>query len=271
MTIHDVAFCAVPGENRTKGLIPFLLYRISAARARRIVTVSGCSKNDIVRHLHIPDSKIDVVPNACDQMFRPGNRSAAQVTVNARFGIRNRFVLAVPGTLSPRKGIFQLLDAFALLPDPLRQQYQLVVVAKKTEPSHTDFMAQAAARSIAANVTVTGYISRDELLAMYHATDLFVYPSQYEGFGLPPLEAMACGTPVVASNTSSVPEVVADAGLLVNPLDAAAISAAMAAVLSNERLRADLRQKGLQRAAQFSWDKAAAALLDIFRSVAHSK
>lgn len=265
LMIPDVAFCALHTGSKPAVSMPLLLYRLSARKARRVVTISDCSKCDIMRYLSVPESKIDVLPLACDQIFQPTDRNAAKVTVRERFGIYKKLILAVPGTLIRRKGTYQLLEAFALLPASIRCQYQLLVVAKKDGPAYTDFLARAASQSIASDVTVTGYVAREDLPSLYSAADLFVYPSQYEGFGLPPLEAMSCGTPVIASNTSSVPEVVSDAGLLVDPLNVPEITSAMCRVLTEENLSEVLRLKGLKRAAAFSWDRSASALLDIFR------
>ncbi len=269
LMIPDVALCSTDELNRQNRFNKFF-YQLSARSAKRVVTISECSRNDIVQHLSVSPSKIDIVPLACDEIFKPSDRIAAQAAVRACLGTSRRLILAVPGTLTPRKGMLQLLDAFARLPDQIRLQYQLAIVAKK-DAAYPDFMAQIEKRQLAADVIVTGYIAHAEMPTIYNSADLLVYPSQYEGFGLPPLEAMACGTPVIASNTSSVPEVVADAGILVNPLRVDQISAAMFRVLSEKDLQDELRQKGLKRATAFSWDKSAAALLQVLKSVSRRK
>jgi glycosyltransferase involved in cell wall biosynthesis len=269
LMIPDMACCVIPSGSRASDLMSKMLYRLSARKADRVVTISEWSRRDIRLLLGIPEERVDIVPLACDEIFRPRDRAASQRETSARFGLRGKYILAVPGTLIPRKGTIQLLDAFARLPETLRREHQLLVVAKQHPSAHAEFLAQAAARGLPpGDVVVTGYVSHAELPPIYAGAELLAYPSQYEGFGLPPLEAMACGTPVIAANTTSVPEVVGAGGILIDPLDADALSSAMARVLSEMPLRDELRERGMRRAADFSWDRSAARLLESLRQTA---
>jgi glycosyltransferase involved in cell wall biosynthesis len=193
------------------------------------------------------------------------DRGEARVQVGKRYGLRERYVLAV-GLLQPRKNLARLLEAFELIV-PGHPDLQLVVVGARgwgNEPLHERLQTP----QLCERVALCGSVPPEDLRALYSAAEMLVYPSLYEGFGLPPLEAMSCGTPVVASKATAVPEVVGDAGLLVDPLDPQDIAAAMGRILEDTPLAADLAQRGLARAGLFSWRATARRYLEVFHEVA---
>jgi glycosyltransferase involved in cell wall biosynthesis len=201
-------------------------------------------------------------------MFRPLHDEAQLAEVRARYGTGERFVLFV-GALKPTKNLGTVIAAYVRLRRADTTRHRLVLVGGTTAWLREDIFAAARASRYGDDIVFTGYVPDDDLVALYNAADLFVSPSLFEGFGLPPLEAMACGTPVVTSNTTSLPEVVGDAALMVDPLDVEALAGAMNAVLADEALRARLSQWGLARAAAFSWESTARTVLGVYRSIAH--
>jgi glycosyltransferase involved in cell wall biosynthesis len=226
----------------------------SVRRARRVIAISASTKRDILRVLDVSGDKVDVVPCGVDEDFRPLESRSQLDALRTRWHLPPRMLLFV-GTLEPRKNLTTLLRSYALL----KQRFDpppLVLGGPKGWRCQEIF-SLAEELGLENEVLFPGFIPREELPLWYNAASLFIYPSLYEGFGLPPLEAMACGIPVVASNTSALPEVVSDAGLLVEPIDAEGMAQAMQRVLSDGDLRDTLREKGLQRAKSFSWPRAA--------------
>ena len=173
------------------------------------------------------------------------------------------FILAV-GVLQPRKNLARLVEAFAAVARSI--PHQLVLVGKEGW-AHDELQATIARAGLGSRIVFTGYVPDADLPGFYNAADVFVYPSLYEGFGLPPLEAMQCGTPVIAGDTSSLPEVVGDAGILVDPRDTGKIAAALADLLRDERERARLRELGFERAKRFSWEETARQTVEVYRDV----
>jgi glycosyltransferase involved in cell wall biosynthesis len=184
----------------------------------------------------------------------------------ARYGTGERFVLFV-GALKPTKNLSTVIEAYVRLRRADATRHRLVLVGGTTAWLKEDITAAARASGYGDEIVFTGYVPDDDLVALYNAADIFVSPSLFEGFGLPPLEAMACGTPVVTSNTTSLPEVVGDAALMVNPLDAEELAGAMSAVLGDDALRAHLATRGLERAAAFSWEATARIVLEVYNDV----
>ena len=177
-----------------------------------------------------------------------------------RYGTGERFILCV-GNLQPRKNLHTLIDAYVRLRRADATRHKLVLVGKKAW-LYDDIFAAARASGYAEEIVFTGYVPDDDLVALYNAADLFVYPSIFEGFGLPPLEAMACGTPVIASNTSSLPEVLGDAALIVDPLDLERLACTMLTVLQDTELCAGLSVRGRKRTDAFSWQATARAIVE---------
>lgn len=237
-------------------------FRLAARTCERIVTVSDHSKQDICRILGVPDEHVVVAPLASNLDSTP----AAPIDLRSSLGITKPFVLYV-GAIHPRKNLARLILAFAQLKRVCQSDHQLVIAgARRWQPQEA--LAAQAAAEISEHLLFTGPVSEDVLVSLFRQCDLFVYPSIYEGFGLPVLEAMSLGAPVVTSNTSSLPEVAGDAALLVDPTQVEAITDAMKRVLTDPALAAGLRSRGLARAAGFSWSRHAAILLETLEAAA---
>lgn len=260
ITIHDLSFQLYPENFRPLNRLYLQTFtRQSVRRARRVIAVSDSTKRDLVRTYDLAPAKIDVIHHGRDASFRP--LPADQVAAfRAREDLPERFCLFV-GTLEPRKNIVCLVEAYAQLP---ADSPPLILVGGKGW-LYDEIFGRVEALGLGNRVRFAGYVAADDLPWWYNAAELFVYPSLYEGFGLPPLEAMACGTPVIASTASSLPEVVGYAGLLVDPADAGALAEAMAQVLADPELRGRMREAGLARARAFSWPETARKTADTYR------
>ena len=228
--------------------------------ADQVIADSEHTRRDLIRLLGIPAERIEVVYLGVDEAFCPLEDSAALEAVRQKYGLPPAIILYV-GTIEPRKGLDTLIAAYAALATEM--PHHLVIAGKRgwyTEP----LFRQVEALGLGQRVHFTDYVADEDLLGLYNLANLFVYPSRYEGFGLPPLEAMACGVPVVCSNAASLPEVVGDAALLVPPDDVKALAAAMRRALNNEALRAEMRAKGLERARGFTWEETARRTAEIY-------
>jgi glycosyltransferase involved in cell wall biosynthesis len=260
VTVHDLSFLFYPEGFRTLNRLYLRLFaRLSARQARRVIAVSESTKRDVIEQYGIAPEKVDVVYNGVDPAFRP--LPADQVSAfRTDRGLPDRFILFV-GTLEPRKNIARLLQAYARLPGA-RPPFMLV---GGKGWFYDEVFSLVERLELGAEVHFAGYVPADDLPCWYNAADLFVYPSLYEGFGLPPLEAMACGTPVVTSTASSLPEVVGPAALLVDPTDTEALAVAMERGLTDAGLRAQMKAQGLARAADFSWSETARRTKESYR------
>jgi glycosyltransferase involved in cell wall biosynthesis len=260
ITIHDLSFLFYPQGFRVLNRLYLKLFtRVSVQRARRIIAVSESTKRDLVQQYGISPAKIDVVYNGVDSGFRP--LPAAEVAAfKAARGLPDRFILFV-GTLEPRKNVIRLIESYARLP---KARPPLMLVGGKGW-LYDEMFARVEALDLADEIHIVGYVPAEDLCLWYNAADLFVYPSVYEGFGLPPLEAMACGTPVITSTTSSLPEVMGRAGLLVDPTDTEALTSAMEQVLTSVEVRERMQAAGLARAQGFSWRETARRTVASYR------
>jgi glycosyltransferase involved in cell wall biosynthesis len=260
ITVHDLSFLFYPQGFRVLNRTYLqLLTRLSARRARRIIAVSDSTKRDLVQHYGLLPAKVDVVHNGVDASFRP--LPADQVAAfRTRAGLPDRFILFV-GTLEPRKNVAGLIEAYARLPE---ERPPLMLVGGKGW-LYDEIFARVEALDLSDEVRFVGYVPAEDLPWWYNAAELFVYPSLYEGFGLPPLEAMACGTAVISSTASSLPEVVGEAGLLVDPAEPAALAMAMGQVLKDTDLQGTMRAAGLARAQGFSWQETARRTVESYR------
>ena len=266
ITIHDLAFLLYP-QTLTKGSARYYGQIDEAVRhTDHIIAVSESTRRDIVRLLGVPESMITVVYEAPRRFFHRLPDVDLRPRLQRRFGLHRDFVLFV-GTIEPRKNVPTLLSAFQQLLDHYHPELDLVLAGA---PGWlTDEVRGLVGRmGLEGHVFFLGRVSDEELVWLYNSARMFVWPSLYEGFGLPPLEAMACGTPVIVSNVSSLPEIVGDAGLLVDPTNVDELTVAMWRLLSDEVLRQELIAKGYKRAACFSWERAARETLDLYRRVA---
>jgi glycosyltransferase involved in cell wall biosynthesis len=269
VSVHDVSFLEHP-EYFTRGRARQLQWTVrrTVNRAAKILTGTEFSRRSILRvYGDLDEAKVVAVPNAAASEFRPISREAATAAVRERFAIGAPFLLSV-GDLQPRKNQIGLIRAFSRLVAAYPQlKHNLVLAGKPTW--FADRVREAARDSgVAGRIQFFGFVSDDDLLQLYNACDVMVFPSFYEGFGLPALEAMACGRAVACSNTTALPEVVDSAAILFDPYRIDEIARALADLLLDNELRARMERLGLQRAAHFSWQKTAEKTLEVFREVA---
>ncbi len=253
LTVHDVSFLREPRWFRSDRAVYYRsMIRRSASRATRILADSEATGRDLQELVQIDSSKIDIAPLGVDARFQPA--SAADITrVREIYDLPETFFLYV-GTLEPRKNLPRLIEAFDRI--ATKCEHDLVIAGRDGWKFAGIYDAAANARH-STRIHFIGFVDDFSLPALLSAASVFVWPSLWEGFGLPPLEAMACGTPVVTSNTSSLPEVVGDAALSVEPEDIESISEAMRSLADDAELCASLSQRGLERASKFTWKRTA--------------
>lgn len=265
LTIHDLSFVRSP-ETAPPRLVAYLNQVVprSVQRADHVLAVSEATRQDVLALYDTPPEKVTVIHNGVDERFHQVDEAESLKNIRTRIGVGDApFILAV-GSVHPRKNYARLVEAFHRLNRP---GLRLVVVGDKGNPTAPVY-ERIATLGLAHRVTFTGFVGDDDLPALYSAASVLAFPSIYEGFGLPALEAMACGAPVVTSNTSSLPEIVGDAGLLVDPLDMDALADALARALDDEALRTELIKKGHHRAQQFTWEGAARQLRSVYAALA---
>ena len=262
MTVHDLLPLQHPELFPRTTLVHTRLSLSFARRATRLVTNSEHTRVEVMERLGLPADRVVATPFGIDPRFRP--IEVDWDWLRDRFGVERSYVLAV-GTLEPRKNLPAILRAFALAAERA-PDYDLVIVGGAGWGSSGS--VKEAARSLSRQPIVTGFVTDDELVRLYAAASCFVFPSLAEGFGFPPLEAMACGTPVVASGRPALPEVLGDAALLVDPTDTEAIADAVLSVLGSDELAAELRRRGLERSARFTWERCAELTAAVYREVA---
>jgi glycosyltransferase involved in cell wall biosynthesis len=266
VTIHDLAFMVDSTTFRRRSPTYLrVMVSLAARRASRIITVSEWTRQDVIRLLGVNPDKVVAIHNAAETEYQPITDRNAIEAFKSRHGLPSAFILYL-GTIEPRKNLIRLVDAYVELRRRGNTNVPLIL-AGGMGPLHEGIRAHAMATGLEPDhIRFTGFVPEEEKPLWYNAAQLFVYPSQYEGFGIPPLEALSCGTPVVTSNGSSLPEVVGEAAMLVDPMDSSAIADGMQRVLEDEALRESLIAAGLVRARQFTWRAAAEQTLDIYRS-----
>jgi glycosyltransferase involved in cell wall biosynthesis len=265
-TLHDLIPLILPELHLplNRWFLRLMLPRFLQAAAA-VIAVSESTRRDAERLLGVPAEKITVIPEGVEPHFRPVPDAGRLAEVRARYGLPERFILIV-STIEPRKNHTLLLEAYGRV----REQHPEVglVIAGKPGWLYQAFFQRLEASGLRDRVILTGHVREGDLPALLTLAAVFAFPSLYEGMGLPPLEAMACGAPVAASNSSSLPEAVGDAGLLLPPDDPRAWAEALARLLSDEALRAELRARGRARAARFTWEAAAQATLAVYSQAA---
>jgi glycosyltransferase involved in cell wall biosynthesis len=266
--IHDLLCLVLPEYKKNKlretGYKCFA--ELCARRAKAIISVSACSRADIVHLLKITEEKIRLIPPSVSEIFfkAPGNE--ALDNIKRRFKIRAHYILYV-GNFKPHKNISRLLRAYALLETDVKNEHQLLLCGK--EDSHTPNIShQIRSLGLVEHVILTGAVAEADLPALYHGSDLFIFPSLYEGFGLPVIESMAAKTAVICSAAASLPEVAKDGALLVDPQNTTAIAAAINRLLTDSSLRKSLIEKGLKQAHKFKPDISGAMLFELLEQTA---
>ena len=266
VTVTDLSFMIFPqaflGAQR---FYQRLFTRLSVRRASRVVAISVSTAQDLTRFFAAPADRISVIYPGVDAVYRPIREQAGMAGFRRLHGLPERFILFV-GTLEPRKNLLTLLAAYTEFRRRTASQYKLVLGGGKGW-LYQSLFAAVEQLGLQDDVILPGFIPEDELPLWYNAAEVFVYPSLYEGFGLPPLEAMACGTPVIVSNASSLPEVVGDAGVLVDPHNVDEWVAALCRLCDDPDGRAELSSRGLERAREFSWTRMAQETVRVYRHV----
>ena len=269
LTVHDLSFLRVP-ECFTGALRRYLEQVVprSVRRADQVIADSESTKRDLVELLGTPAGKVTVIYSGVEPRFRPIADQSTLEAVRRRYNLPERFILSV-GTLQPRKNFITLIEAFSRLKLEdggwrLEDGGLKLVIVGGRGWLYEEIFSRVEALGLQGEVLFPGFVADEHLPVLYNLAEVFALPSLYEGFGLPPLEAMACGTPVVTSNASSLPEVVGDAGLMVEPMDVEGLAAAIGCVLEDGDLRREMVHRGLARAREFTWGRAARQLLEVY-------
>jgi glycosyltransferase involved in cell wall biosynthesis len=276
VTMHDCVHLLFPHEDSSKfrNYRHYLQTKRVVETAKHVLAVSRSTKEDLINIFELPESKISVVHNALDERFAFSHTTEERKHVLERYQLKEPFVL-YSGKIRPHKNLHRLIEAFAVLKSELMEDERyktLKLIIIGDELSKHQYLRLTVIRSGAQqDVRVFGFVPYPILRVFYQSAALFAFPSLYEGFGLPPLEAMANRTPVVASNTSSLPEVLGDAGILVNPENVFDIARGMKLILSDDVLRQKLVQKGIEQVAKFSWKLAAQNVLNTYDLVASGR
>jgi glycosyltransferase involved in cell wall biosynthesis len=271
VTIHDCIHLRFPQylPNRGAYFYARTMMTLAARRARRVLTVSEASKEDILRFLKVPASRVEVIYNGLDERLAAPPSAADIARVRERYLLNSPFILYT-GNIKPHKNVDRLIAAYALLRQRGVSDVKLLIIGDDIS-KYPNLRRLVHRFHLHPHVRFFGFVPDLTLAVLYRLASVFVFPSLYEGFGLPPLEAMAAGAPVVTSNVSSLPEVVDDAALLIDPLDPAAIADAMMRVLCDATLRADLIRRGYERVRMFSWERSVARTRDVYAELAERR
>jgi glycosyltransferase involved in cell wall biosynthesis len=268
-TFHDLAILHVP--HKYDRLHTFYNLHVLPALVRRlaiVVAISESTKRDLMEYVRVPEDRIVVIPEAADTTrYYPREQSACAARIAQRYGVRPPYVLFISRIEHPGKNHVRLIRAFHRLKEAENIPHQLVLAGSDWAGAE-DVHREAAASRFSSDIVFTGFVPAEDLPDFYCGADAFLFPSLFEGFGLPVLEAMACGIPVACANVSSIPEVAGDAGVLFDPLDENAITQAMRDVLTNQTVRARCVQRGLERSKAFSWTTTAARTMEVLQRAA---
>ncbi len=263
ITLHDLIPYIMPETVDKPHLDYVLRYTPEAiSRADKIITVSHHSKKDIMRYFNVSKDKIEVIYHAADKIFKPMHKVEAKNKITENYQIANPFILYLGG-FSPRKNISRLIRAFHMICHEFEEDYKLVILG---EPSriYDNLRRLTEKLGIEDRVIFTGFVPTNDLPLFYNACECFVYPSLYEGFGLPPLEAAACGVPVVTSRSSSIPEIMGNSCTYINPLEVVDIAQGIYDTITDQDLKNQLIQRSLEHAKKFSWEKASMETLMVY-------
>ena len=266
ITVHDLAFLHWPHFVTKDSAAYYGQIDRAVHKARHVIVPSEHTRQDLIGQLGAPADKVSVIYEAADPSFVPLPVEKTRQAVSEQFGLPETYIFTV-GTIEPRKNLNGLLQAFRILKDRYNISNVGLVIAGSKGWLYDETLETVQTLGLSDCTFLLGRVSDEELHRLYVGARCHIHTAYYEGFGLPPLEAMACGTPTIVSNVSSLPEVVNDAALLVDPRDWEEIAVALHRLLTDDDLHAELRRKGLQRAACFSWEQAARQTLDVYRTV----
>jgi glycosyltransferase involved in cell wall biosynthesis len=274
LTVHDLLEHMYGSRDLSslRRSLHFHMTRRVLRKAARVIAVSQFTRNEIEKLLAIPDARIEVVYNAIDERFLHGHASAADRELIANRYLVNYPFLLYAGAIRPHKNVVRIIEAFSALKSELQKEHlypdlKLIIIGDDLS-SHPRLRRTVVRSGVQNDVRFLGFVPIEVLRIFYDVAKIFVFPSLYEGFGLPPLEAMAHGTPVVTSNTSSLPEVAGNAALLVNPENVFEIRRGLQRVLLDPALRAQMKQRGYEQAQRFSWTASVSRILEIYHEVA---
>jgi glycosyltransferase involved in cell wall biosynthesis len=274
LTVHDLLEHMYGSRDLSslRRSLHFHMTRRVLRKAARVIAVSQFTRNEIEKLLAIPDARIEVVYNAIDERFLHGHATAADRELIANRYLVNYPFLLYAGAIRPHKNVVRIIEAFSALKSELQKEHlypdlKLIIIGDDLS-SHPRLRRTVVRSGVQNDVRFLGFVPIEVLRIFYDTAKIFVFPSLYEGFGLPPLEAMAHGTPVVTSNTSSLPEVAGNAALLVNPENVFEIRRGLQRVLLDPALRAQMKQRGYEQAQRFSWTASVSRILEIYREVA---
>ena len=267
VTIHDAISSRYPQylPSPVSRLSYESTMRLAIRAARRVIAVSQASRDDLVRYFGVSPLTVTVVAEAASEAYQPQS-AAAIAGLRRRLGLPPDYTLYV-GMNKPHKNLGMLVEAWGRLAPHLPQPSPQLVIAGRQDARYTQAAEAAQRLGVAGGVRFLGDVAEADLPVLYSGARVFVFPSLYEGFGLPPLEAMACGAPVICSTTPALCEVVGDAALTIDPLNTAAWAEAIGRVLADETLQQDLRRRGIERARRFTWRRTAADTLEVYRAV----
>ncbi len=268
VTIHDLTLSFYPGKKMTS-VIHRIGYDITiksaVKKAKKVITVSKNTKKDLRKLLHVPEEKIHVLYEGVNASFRPLDDETYPLTLNEKFGLDKPYILYT-GVWRSHKNLKSLIKAFSILKDEYGYEGYLVITGRKDPVYAPEIMSQTYSLELHDDIIFTGMVDELELIALYNGAEVYAFPSLYEGFGLSPLEAMQCGTPVAASNTSCIPEVCGhDNAIFFNPKDPSDIAEKIFQITSNKSLQEQLIQNGFNHIKKFSWEKMATETLQVYK------
>ncbi|TCO80081.1 glycosyltransferase family 4 protein [Marinisporobacter balticus] len=257
----------VMSENIEKLHLEYVLKHTSKVieEADRIITASNHSKNEISRYFDIPEEKINVIYDAPDEIFKPIEKKISKKLIAKKYGINNKFILFVGG-ISPRKNIRRLIQAFSMIAHEFKEEYKLVILGEYSE-NYACLNSLLEKLSLKEKIIFTGFVPKNVLPFFYNGCEVFVYPSLYEGFGLPPLEAAACGVPIITSKVTSMPEVMGESCIYIDPYDVINIAQEIYDTVIDTKLGETLCIKSLAHSKKYSWKRASEETLKVYNSL----
>jgi glycosyltransferase involved in cell wall biosynthesis len=269
VSIHDLSFEHLPQTFKWRSRKQLrMTVRRTARQASQVIALSEHARDDIVNTYNVNPEKISIIPLSAAEHFRPISDEGELQRVRQTYGIEGEYILSV-GAIQPRKNLGRLAAAYSHLRSTKPEgKLPTLVLAGKCAWLYDETLRAIKELQLGDSVILTGYVAETDLPALYSGALCFIYPSYFEGFGLPPLEAMQCGVPVISGNRTSLPEVVGDAGILVDPFDVGALAAAIEKVISDSDLRTELSVQGLARAKLFEWRETARQTLAVYRKAA---